>query len=416
MTERTGSSTSPAQPKARTSRDGSSHERSPGISTVAVHAGEDRVKPEDALTTPIYQTSTYTFRETRELCAYMEGEVERYEYGRYGNPTCRAAERKLAALEGAQEGLLFGSGMAAITTALLAILSRGHHVVMTHDCYRRTRQFCSTILPKFGIDVATVDTCDYAALEAAIGPNTRVIVSESPTNPYLHVLDLKRLVEIARANGLKVIIDSTFATPYNQRPLELGADLVVHAATKYLGGHNDLLAGAVLGGPDLVGAIRDVQAILGGVADPHSAYLLIRGLKTFPLRIERQNATGMRVAEWLEGQKRVRRVHYPGLPSHPHHQIARAQMRGFGGVVSFEIDGDLEAGSRFVDAVRIPAIAPSFGGVETLIEQPALMSYYELSSEERSALGITDSLIRLSLGVEDADDIIADLAAALDGQ
>ena len=413
MPERTGSPTSQTR-KAPASGNGGADERPLGISTKAVHAGEDPIKPHDSLTTPIYQTSTFTFRETRELCAYMEGETERYEYGRYGNPTCRAAERKLAALEGSQEGLLFSSGMAAITTTLLAMLSQGQHVVMTHDCYRRTRQFCSTVLPKFGIEVTTVDTCDYAALEAAIGSNTRVIVSESPTNPYLHVVDLERLVAIAGRHGVKVIIDSTFATPYNQRPLELGVDLVVHAATKYLGGHNDLLAGVLLGSGDLVGAIRDVQAILGGVADPHSAYLLIRGLKTFPLRIERQNATGMHVAQWLEGHPRVKRVHYPGLPSHPHHPIARAQMRGFGGVVSFEIDGDLKTGSRFVDALRIPVIAPSFGGVETLIEQPALMSYYELSPEERFALGITDSLIRLSLGVEDADDIIADLAAAFD--
>ncbi|MFN2303666.1 MAG: trans-sulfuration enzyme family protein, partial [Anaerolineales bacterium] len=256
---------------------------------------------------------------------------------------------------------------------------------------------------------------DLEALEAAILPETRLIVSESPTNPYLRVIDLKQLVAIARRHGLKTLIDSTFVTPINQRPIEFGVDLVLHSATKYLGGHNDLLAGVVVGSQALISLIRDNLGVLGAVSDPQSAYLLQRGLKTLALRVQRQNTTAQAVAEFLEGHPAIRRVWYPGLASHPDHEVARQQMQQFGGVVSFEIEGDLETTSRFIDAVTIPIIAPSLGGVESLIEQPALMSYYDHSPEEREAVGIKDNLIRFSIGVEDAEDIIADLTQALSG-
>ena len=385
-----------------------------GPSTLAVHGGEPRPKPAHALATPIVQTATYTFADTQELKDHFDGKIERVEYGRYGNPTQKIAEAKLAALEGAEDCLLFASGMGAMTTALFALLSRGTHVVVTDDSYRRTRQFLNQTLHRYGIEVSTVPAGDYEALEDAIRPTTRVLVSESPTNPYNRILDLERFAAIGRRHRVKTVIDATFATPYNVRPLEWGIDLVMHSATKYLGGHNDLLAGAVLGERELVDGIRGLQGITGATVDPFAAYLLVRGLKTFALRIERQNANAQAVAEFLAGHPRVDAVHYAGLASHPEHDIAKTQMRGFGGVVSFEVTGDLDAASRVVDACAIPHIAASLGGVESLIEQPAIMSFYELTSEERLEIGIKDNLVRYAVGIEDADDLIADLAQALD--
>lgn len=384
-----------------------------GFSTRAVHAGEAREKAGNAVTTAIFQTATYVFRDSHELIDYMEGNVEREEYGRYGNPTQRAVERKLAALDGGEAALLFSTGMCAITTTLLAMLGRGSHLVLTEDGYRRTRQFCRTLLHRLGIECTFVETDNYEALEAAIRPTTRLIFSESPTNPHLRVMDLDRLVAIGRERNVKIAIDSTFATPYNQRPLDFGIDLVIHSATKYLGGHNDLMAGVVVGSRGLVAAIRDMQAMLGGITDPHTAYLLLRGMKTLGIRLRKQNENGITVARFLEGHPRVRRVYYPGLSSHPDYKVACEQMKGFGGVVSFEIDGDMKATSTFIDRLHIPYIAPSLGGVETLIEQPALMSYFEMTAEDRTAIGIADQLVRLSLGVEDADDLVADLEQAL---
>jgi cystathionine gamma-synthase len=385
-----------------------------GIGTIAVHGGEARPKLGNALATPIVQTATYTFANTDELRDHFERRIEREEYGRYGNPTQRIAEQKLAELEGAEDCLLFASGMAAITTTLFAVLSHGSHVVVTDDSYRRTRQFLTQVLHRYGIEVSVARAGDYEAIEGAIRPTTRVLVSESPTNPYNYIVDLERFSEIGRRHRVKTIIDATFATPFNQRPLEFGIDLVLHSATKYLGGHNDLLAGAVLGSADLIDGIRGLQAVTGAIADPFTAYLLIRGLKTFALRIARQNATAQALAEFLQSHSRITAVYYAGLASHPQHNVARRQMRGFGGVVSFEVAGDLDATSRVVDACRIPQIAPSLGGVESLIEQPALMSFYELTTEERLVVGIKDNLIRYSVGIEDSDDLIADLSAALE--
>jgi cystathionine gamma-synthase len=386
-----------------------------GFSTKAVHAGEAREKAGNAVTTPIFQTATYAFRDSHELIEYMEGHVEREEYGRYGNPTQRVVERKLAALDGGEAALLFSTGMCAITTTLLAMLGRGGHLVLTEEGYRRTRQFCRTLLQRLGIDYTFVKTGNYEALEAAIRPTTRLIFSESPTNPHLRIMDLDRLVDIGRNHNVKIAIDSTFATPYNQRPLDFGIDLVFHSATKYLGGHNDLMAGVVVGSRGLVAATRDMQAMLGGITDPHTAYLLMRGMKTLGIRMRKQNENGMTVARFLEGHPRVRRVYYPGLSSHPDYKVACEQMKGFGGVVSFEINGGMKTTSAFIDRLNIPYIAPSLGGVETLIEQPALMSYYEMTPEDRAAIGIADELVRLSLGVEDADDLIGDLNQALAG-
>lgn len=389
-----------------------------GISTTAVHAGEGRRRAHDSITTPIIQASTYTFANTAELIDYHEGRIEREEYGRYGNPTVHAAEAKLALLEAGTEmpaaALLCASGMNAITSTLLSMLPTGSHLILTDDCYRRTRQFIQTFLVRLGVQHTVVPACDYAAIEAAIRPETRLILSESPTNPYLRVLDLPRLVAIARQHRVKTIIDATFATPYNLRPLHQGIDIVIHSATKYLGGHNDLLAGVIIGRPGIISALRESQGITGGICDPHSGYLLLRGLKTFALRMERHNRNGLAVAHFLHDHPRIARVHYPALPNHPDHLIAMEQMRGWGGVVSFELDADMTVTSRFIDRLRLPYIGPSLGGVESLVEQPSLMSFYELTTEERLAIGIRDNLVRLACGIEDTEDLIADLSQALD--
>jgi cystathionine gamma-synthase len=390
-----------------------------GFSTRAVHAGEARAKPHHALITPIFQTSTFTFDDTADMVDYQEAnsaglKTARLEYGRYGNPTVAVVERKIADLENGEAALLFSSGMAAVTVSLLTLLSSGTHVIMTDDCYRRTRQLVTKYLSRYGVSATQVPAGDYRALEEAVRPETRLIFSESPTNPRLRVADIPRLVALARRHDLLTMIDSTFATPANMRPLELGVDLVLHSATKYLGGHNDLLAGAVVGSEDMISRLREGQGVMGAICDPHTAYLLLRGLKTLGLRVARHNESGMRVARFLEQDPRVRRVYYPGLPSHPDYAIAHGLMSGFGGVVSFELDADLETTGRFVDALRIPYIGPSFGGTEGLVEQVALSSYYELTSEQRTAIGIADSLVRLGVGIEDVHDLIADLRQALD--
>ena len=384
-----------------------------GPSTTSIHAGEDRLRYADSITTPIVQTSTYAFKDSTEIRAYTKGGKERFEYGRYGNPTELVAQRRLAALEGAEDCVVFASGMSAITTTILALVHAGDHIVITDDAYKKTLEFCSSYLQRFGIGCTIVPFGDYDALEGAVRKETRFIFSESPTNPYLNIFDLDRLREIARRHDVLTVIDSTFATPINQRPLEFGVDLVMHSCTKYLAGHNDILAGTVLGRSELIEEIRSLHRAMGGVIDPHCCYLLLRGLKTFGLRMACHNAAGQAAAEFLEAHRAVRRVYYPGLPSHRHHEIARRQMKGFGGVVTFEINGGLAGVNRFLDALKLCYIAPSFGGVETLITHPATVSYYQQTRKERYALGITDPLIRLAVGVENSEDIIADLDQAL---
>lgn len=386
------------------------------LATRAVHGAEPRARPHHALAEPIVQTATYTFDDTADLVAYMEGRSEpgREEYGRYGNPTVRTFEQKIAHLEGTDDAVAFASGMAAITTSILALVRSGSHVVLFSDCYRRTRQFVTGFLDRFGVRATLVPPADLDALERALSDDTRLVVSEAPTNPYQTVLDLPRLASICKPRRIKTMVDATFATPALLRPAEHGIDLVVHSATKYLGGHNDVLGGVVAGPQGLVSLVRDLRHVLGGVLDPHAAYLLLRGVKTLDVRIERQCRTAMALAQTLEAHPRVRRVWYPGLASHPSHETARRLMRAFGGVVTFAIEGDLAAVSRVVDAMRIPRIAPSLGGVESLVEQPALMSYFELTSEERLAVGMRDDLIRYAVGLEDTDELIADVLRALE--
>jgi cystathionine gamma-synthase len=387
----------------------------PGPGTLAVHGGEPAGKDKDSLTQPVFLTSSYVFDSTAELRKYFEGGVEREEYGRYGNPTVRAAERKIAVLEGTEDCVLFSTGMAAVTTALLAALRSGQHVILTSDCYRRTRQFVEGALSRFGVESTIVEPGDLQALDAAVRPGqTRMVITESPTNPYCRVIDLKAVSELCRRyKGLKLMVDATLATPVNQQTAALGVDFVVHSATKYMGGHNDLLAGAVCGSAPLMAAVREFRGLLGAMLDPQTAYLLIRGLKTLDVRVRRQNETAQRVAAWLERQPKIERMYYPGLESHPDYAIARRQMTGFGGLMSFVVQDGLAGASRFVDGCKLAIHAASLGGVETLIQLPAIMSYNDLTPEQRKAIGVDEGLVRLAVGLEDADDIIADMTGGL---
>ncbi|MBN1427250.1 MAG: aminotransferase class I/II-fold pyridoxal phosphate-dependent enzyme [Anaerolineae bacterium] len=388
-------------------------------STEAVHGAERRLKPERSLVEPAFYTSTYTFDNMDDVCRYQEAHIhghvkDRYEYGRYGNPTVAASEARLAVLEKAEGAIQVASGMAAITHTFLHFLSSGSHIVMTDDCYRRTRQFCEERLSRFDIACTVVPFGDYAALEAAIRPETRLLFSETPTNPYLRVLDVERFAEIGRRRRVLTAIDATFATPVNLRPLEWGIDLVIHSATKYLGGHNDLLAGFIAGRNELIAPLRDTIGFLGGISDPQTAYLLLRAMKTLSLRVEKHNRNGQQVAEFLAGHSAVEQVWYPGLPSHPGHDIAARQMsNGFGGVVSINVKGDRAATFRFIDALQLIYLSPSLGGVESLVLHPAAMVYPDYTPDQRLEAGIPDNLVRLALGIEDAEDLIVDLDQAL---
>jgi cystathionine gamma-synthase len=383
------------------------------LSTRAIHAGEPRQKYADSLTTPIIQTSTFTFKNSKAIEDYTKKGKVRFEYGRYGNPTAKIAEKRLADLEGAEDCVVFTSGMSAITTTILSLVRSGDHIVITDDSYKKTLEFCKSYLKQFHIGCTIVPFGDYKVLEKAIQKNTRFIFSESPTNPYLNIFDLVKIKKIADRHNVLTLIDSTFSTPLNQRPIEFGMDLVLQSATKYLGGHNDILAGAVLGKKDLIDTIRNLHKSMGGLIDPHCCYLLLRGLKTFPLRVKQQNESALKIAGFLENHSRIKRVYYPFLKSHPHYKIAKKQMTGGGGVVTFEIKGNINTSKRFLDALKLCYIGPSLGGVETLITHPALVTYYDYTKKERYELGITDTLFRLAVGIEDVEDLIRDLDRAL---
>ncbi len=388
-------------------------------STDAVHAGIDKRRPHNALAPGVAQTATYTFQNTADLVQYMRGEdadPEREEYGRYGNPTVRELERRVAAMEATDDAAAFSTGMAAITSTLFALLSQGDHVVLFRDCYRRTRQFVTKWLGRYGVEHTVVPPGDLDAMESAIRDRTRLVITESPTNPFNYCVDLNRLARRVKAKNrrTKTMVDSTFATPINCRPHGFGIDLVIHSATKYFSGHNDVLGGLIAGPSHLISLAREARDVTGATLDPHAAFLIARGAKTLGLRVRQQNRTAHALAEMLEKHPKVKNVYYAGLPSHPSHAIAQEQMTGFGGVVSFEVKGDQAAASRVVDAAQIPSIAPSLGGVESLVEQPAIMSYFELSEEELQEIGISSNLIRYSVGVEDTDDVVADLERALD--
>lgn len=393
-------------------------------STDAVHSGVPARRPHHALAPSIEQTATYTFANTADLEQYMRGEdadPEREEYGRYGNPTVRELEQRVAALEATDDATAFSTGMAAITSTLFALLKQGDHVVLFRDGYRRTRQFVITWLSRYGIEHTIVPPGDLDAMEAAIGERTKLVITESPTNPFNYCVDLGALAARVRAKNkrTRTLVDSTFATPVNCRPHGFGIDLVAHSATKYFSGHNDVLGGVIAGPAHLISLIREARDVMGANLDPHAAFLIARGLKTLGVRVRQQNQTSLALARLLETHPKVERVFYAGLESHPSHAIARAQMDGFGGVVSFIVRGSSPseakaAASRVVDAARIPRIAPSLGGVESLIEQPTIMSYFELSDDDLQKIEMPSSLIRYAVGIEDEADILADLAQALE--
>lgn len=378
--------------------------------TKAVRGGTDLSKKNGPLSTPIYQTSTFEVTDNDQQLRATPTDMF---YTRYGNPTNTVAERAIAELEGTERALLFASGMSAITTTVLALLKGGDHVVAQNDIYGGAAKFFGQWLPKLGIETTFVDTTEYEQHERAIRPNTKLLYVESPTNPLVRVVDLHRIATIARRHNLISMIDSTFATPINCRPAEFGFDLVMHSATKYFGGHSDLIAGVVTGRGDLIEQVHATRTTLGACMDPHAAWLLLRGIKTLAVRVQRQNENALRVAEFLSQHANVRKVHYPFIEGHPQRALAMEQMRGGGGIVSFEVEGTGDDARKTTEALNLFTLAPSLGGVDSLVCIPVLTSHAMVPAEHRTKMGVTEQLIRLSMGLEHADDLIADLDQAL---
>jgi len=384
------------------------HNRHP--ETEAVRGGTDLHKKNGPLATPIYQTSTFEVTDSDQQVRATSTDMF---YTRYGNPTHTVAEKAIAELEGVDAALLFASGMNAITTAMLSLLKSGDHVVAQRDIYGGATKFFSQWLPKFGIETTFVDTVEYDQHARAIQRNTKLLYMESPTNPTLRVVDLRQVTALARQHNLITFIDSTFATPINQRPADFGIDLIMHSGTKYFAGHSDLICGIVAGRQELVQKIHETRTTLGGTMDPHAAWLLLRGIKTLAVRVQRHNDNALRVARFLAQHAKVRRVHYPFLEGHPQRALAMQLMHGGGGVLSFEVDGTGEDARRLSEALHLFTLAPSLGGVDSLVTIPVLTSHGMISAEHRQKMGVTDQLIRLSIGIENADDLIADLEQAL---
>jgi cystathionine beta-lyase/cystathionine gamma-synthase len=378
--------------------------------TKVARSAADLQKKNGPMALPIYQTSTFEVTDNDEQLRVTGSDSY---YTRYGNPTNSVAEKTVAALEGVDAALTFSSGMGAITTAIMALLKGGDHIVAQRDVYGGTYKFLSQWLPKFGVETTFVDTTDYQQHEKAIRPNTKLLYVESPTNPSIRVVDLQRIARLAKQHGLISMVDSTFGTPINQRPAEYGFDLIMHSGTKYLGGHTDLICGVVAGRKELIEKILATRTTIGNCMDPHASWMLVRGMKTLAVRVARQNENALRVAEFLEQHAKVRRVHYPFLKNHPQQALARAQMAGGGGMVTFEVDGTGEDARRVSEALRLFTLAPSLGGVESLVCIPVLTSHLSVPDEERRRMGVTEQMLRLSVGIENAHDLMADLENAL---
>jgi len=377
--------------------------------TEAVRGGTDLSRKNGPLATPIYQTSTF---ESADIAAAIECTTTDMFYTRYGNPTTTVAEGAVAELEGADGALLFASGMGAVCTAVMALVKSGDHIVAQRDVYGGTMKFLNTWLPKLGVETTFAETTDYDDYAGAIRPNTRLLYLESPTNPTLKIVDLHKAASLAKQHNLITMVDGTFATPINQRPLEFGIDLVLHSGTKYFGGHSDLICGMVAGRVDLIQRIHETRTILGVTLDPHAAWLLLRGVKTLAVRVQRQNENALRIARFLSGHAGVRQVHYPFFEGHPQYELAVAQMRGGGGMLSFEVGGSGEDARRLVESLRLFTLAVSLGGVDSLVTLPLYSSHAMISEEQREKMGVNDRLIRLSVGIENVDDLIADLEQA----
>jgi cystathionine beta-lyase/cystathionine gamma-synthase len=378
--------------------------------TEAVRGGTSLHKKNGPVSTPIYQTSTFEVADNEEQLRVTP--TDRF-YTRYGNPTHTVAESAIAQLEGTDRALLFSSGMAAITTSILALVKAGDHIVAQRDIYGGVTKFLSQWLPKMGVETTFVDTNDIDQHERAIRPNTRLIHVESPTNPMVRVVDLEKIAALARKHNLITTIDSTFATPINCRPAEWGIDLVLHSGTKYFGGHADLICGIAAGRRDLIDEVHRLRTTLGCCMDPHAAFLLLRGIKTLAVRVERQNQSALRIAEFLSRHPKVARVHYPMLETHPQYELAKKQLAGAGGVLSLEVEGTGADARRVTEALNLFTLAPSLGGVESLVSIPVLTSHAMIAPEARRKMGVTEQMIRLSVGIESVEDLIADLEKGL---
>ncbi len=385
-----------------------------GFNTRAIHAGQKPCPVTGAHATPIYQTSTFVFKDVDQGARRFAGEDTGYIYTRLGNPTSTELEEKMAVLEGGEAALATASGMAAISTSLVSFLKQGDHLVAGDTLYGCTHDLIQGLLPQYGIEVTMVDVSDLDKVEEAIKPNTKVIYAETPANPTLSMVDLEALSKLAHKHDARVIIDNTFMSPYLQRPIEHGVDVVVHSATKYIGGHGDVIAGLIVSSKELVDTMRmPYLKDFGGVLSPFDAWLLLRGLKTLGARMDRHCANAQKVAEFLEKHPLIDEVHYPGLPSHPQHELAKKQMDGFGGMMSFELKDGLEAGKILMNNVKTITLAVSLGCIDSLIQHPASMTHSPIPREERLKAGITDGQVRLSVGIEDVEDIISDLDQAL---
>src|SRR5919198_876910 len=375
------------------------------FSTICLHAGQEPDPSTGAIIVPIYQTSTYV----QEALGRHKG----FEYARTQNPTRMALERNIAAMEGAKAGFAFASGMAAIR-GIATLLRAGDHVVVSDNTYGGTFRLFDKVLTRYQLTFSYVDTADLDAVAASIRPSTRMLFVETPTNPVMGITDLAAAADLAHQHDVRLVVDNTFASPFIQRPIELGADLVTHSTTKYLNGHSDSVGGIVVAvrGDDIEG-LEFVQNAEGAILGPMDSWLVLRGTKTLPLRMQQHNANGLALAELVAKHPKVKTVYYPGLPTHPHHELARRQMNGFGGMLAFDL-GSLEAARTVLNSVKLHALAESLGGVETLISHPATMTHASVPADRRAALGITDGLVRISVGIEDIDDLREDLAQALD--
>lgn len=385
-----------------------------GLATRLIHTAEGHQPGAAPLTTPIYETTTFVFDSTADLQAYIEGGTDRYFYTRYDNPSLHALEAKLAEAEGAEAAMVFASGMGAIASTLFSLLSAGDEVVCSAAIYGGTLHLLQSFLAKFGVATRFVELDQLRDPTFVIGPATRVVWFESPINPTLRCLDIGRVAAACREAGVLSVMDNTFATPVNQQPLRHGVDLVMHSATKYLNGHSDVTAGAIMGSRTLVDRLVPARKLIGALLDPAAAGLVARGLKTLDVRMERHNANALRLARAFDGDRRVSAVLYPGLPSHPDHAIAAAQMRGFGGMVTLDLPGGLEAASRFFDRIAVFKRATSLGGVESLCSLPVLTSQYGWTDDQLARAGVTRGMVRLSVGIEEVEDLIADVDQALE--
>lgn len=381
-------------------------------STIAIHAGEGKFQKSEPVGTVIARTASFTFSSSEEMKLWAEGKSSAYMYTRYANPTLAVAEEKIARLEGGEAALVTASGMAAISSALLSVLKAGDEVIATQALYGGSYRLMRDIFPRMGIVVRHVGT-DLGGIERLVNPRTKALYIETPTNPTLRLVDLRKAAAFAKEWDLISLIDNTFASPVLQKPLEIGFDLVMHSATKYLAGHSDVIAGAIVGRSSLIEAAREMVIYLGGSMDPEAAFLLIRGMKTLEVRMKRQCATALIVAKFLEKHPKVARVHFPGLASHPDHKLAKKQMKGFGAMMAFDLKGGLAAARRLCDRTRIFLLAASLGGVESLVLLPAYSSHYRMSEKELLAAGLAPGTVRASIGLEAPDDLIEDLRQAL---